>query len=123
MDAFLDWEPDDDASLETFAEASSRFAPRGEKTPPSLPKRRIQIRRFREIAESRNPPILQRASSTKLRWRRNASPSAPRAVSRRGRAHVRERERLTPLGLTCAKLRGENELWLGLALSGEACSA
>ena len=36
-----------------------------------------------------------------------------------GSDRAEETLRLTPLGECCAKLRGENELWLGVALSSE----
>ena len=112
VDAFLDWEPDDDASLETFAEASSRFAPRGEKDASVT-------------AEAPNPESAESADSATSFVDEASVAADTRRRRRRARWHagderMSETLRLTPLGLTCAKLRGENELWLGLALSSEA---
>ena len=111
VDAFLDWEPDD-ASLETFAEASSRFAPRGEKDASVF-----EEPRSAESAESAEsaPSFVDEASVAADARRRRR-----RARWHAGDERMSETLRLTPLGLTCAKLRGENELWLGSALSSEA---
>ena len=57
------------------------------------------------------------------RRRRDARRLARWDVEHGGSDRAEETLRLTPLGECCAKLRGENELWLGVALSSECLGA
>ena len=100
----MDWEPDG-ATRETFAEASARFAAAAE------------TERAEKRDSSPNPaknPVDEGLVAADARRRRR------RARWHAGDDRASETVRLTPLGRTCAKLRGENELWLGAAFSSEA---
>jgi hypothetical protein len=109
-DSFLDWEPDG-ATRETFAQASSRF---------SLENAEEVLSDSDVDSDSASPtpptpaPFIDEAlvSADARRSRRRARWHA-------GDERLSETLLLTPLGETCAKLRGENELWLGAALSSE----
>ena len=106
-DAFLDWEPDV-PTRDTFAEASSRFSFSAE----------------RVLADSDSDPDSDSDSAESLFIDEALVSADARRSRRRARWHagderLSETLLLTPLGETCAKLRGENELWLGAALSSD----
>ena len=108
--SFLDWEPDG-ATRETFAEASARFA--------AAENAATENDAFSAASEddASTPPRVDESSvSADARRRRRRA----RWYAGDENARASETTRLTPLGRTCAKLRGENELWLGRAFSSDA---
>ena len=109
-DSFLDWEPDG-ATPETFAQASSRF---------SLENAEEVLSDSDVDSDSASPtpptpPLFIDEALVSLDARRLRR----RERWQNGNERLSETLLLTPLGETCAKLRGENELWLGAALSSE----
>jgi hypothetical protein len=109
-ESFFDWEPDG-ATPETFAQASSRFSL--ENAEEVLSDSDVDSAADSDSAPTPAPFIDEALVSADARRSRR------RARWHAGDERLSETLLLTPLGETCAKLRGENELWLGAALSSE----
>ena len=103
LSAFLEWEPDD-VGGETFGSAKSRFTSPGDVDASDAPEtgstETVSIDEAFVAADARR-------RRTQLRWH-------DAETNRSGTVLA-----LTDLGNTCSKLRGENELWLGVALRSE----
>lgn len=110
VDELLEWEPDDPSP-------GTKFSFEGLDKLEDLHERgdAAGFGYERPLVTSAAPGIDFAAE----RRRRDARRLARWDVKHGGSDRAEETLRLTPLGECCAKLRGENELWLGVALSSE----
>ena len=103
LEAFLDWEPDT-PNRGTFATAQSRFSGGSEQTVSD--EKQSPDDDVLEVDEG----LIQadaRRRRTAVRWNDASNDRSEDTLT------------LTDLGQTSSKLRGENELWLGVALSSD----